>query len=166
MDAPSIVLVDSMIVIEAVRTGCWNAITGQRRVATVAECAEELRRGDPLEPGYIPVSDTELGRATVLPLPPHAAATFRLEYPAADGLDLGERDLLALAATRTEPFELCSCDKAAVVAAHSLGWLDRVVSLQALAEAVGARPRPSLKAQFTESRIGAWRTSLLLGGPL
>ena len=35
-----------MIVIEAVDTGCWNAITGARQIVTVDECAEELRRGD------------------------------------------------------------------------------------------------------------------------
>lgn len=46
MTAASIVLVDTMIVIEAVDTGCWNAITGQLRVATSMECAAELRRGD------------------------------------------------------------------------------------------------------------------------
>ena len=47
MAAADIVLVDTMIVIEAVDTSCWNAITGQKRVVTVQECEDELRRGDP-----------------------------------------------------------------------------------------------------------------------
>src|SRR5688572_14638873 len=109
-----------MIVIEAVRTGCWNAITGRRQVITVQECADELRRGNPTSHGYVAVGPAELDRATILPLPPEAAASFRLSYPAADGLDPGERDLLALASTRADDFQLCSCDKAAVVAAHAL----------------------------------------------
>ena len=166
MGTRATVLVDSMIVIEAVRTGCWNAITGQRTVVTVEECAEELRRGNPTVGGYVVVSQQDIARMTVNPLPASAAAAFGLRYPAADGLDPGERDLLALTATRTDAFSLCSCDKAAVVAAHALGWLDRVISLEALASSVGARPNPGLKAQFTEARMGQWRTSLVLGGPI
>lgn len=162
----STVLVDTMIVIEAVRTGCWNAISGQRRVVTVLECAEELRRGDPSWSGYVSVTARDIARATVEPLPSKLAAGFRLEYAAADGLDAGERDLLALATGRTDDFLLCTCDKAAVVAAHALGWLDRTVSLEALARSVGARLDPKLKVQFTETRMSQWRTSLLLGGPI
>lgn len=92
--------------------------------------------------------------------------TFRLVYCDADGLDPGERDLLALAYGWGCDFFLCSCDKAVVVAAHTLGWLDRVASLEALADAVGARPNPPFRIQFTEARMGQWRTSLLLGGPI
>ena len=116
-------LVDSMIVIEAARTSCWNAITGQRRVVTVEECAKELRRGDTGTPGYVRVTDQDVTRMTVEPLRAEAAAAFRLAYPAADGLDPGERDLLAHATTRSDDFQVCSCDKAAVAAAHALGWL-------------------------------------------
>lgn len=68
--------------------------------------------------------------------------------------------------TRTDDFQVCSCDKAAVVAAHAMGWLGHVVSLEAVADSVGARPNPRLKIQFTEARMGQWRTSLRLGGPI
>ena len=91
-----------MIIIEAVRTGCWKAISGQQHVVTVTTCADELRSGDSNAPGYVTVTDDDLARATVEPLPPLAAAKFRLQYPDADGLDAGERDLLALASTRTD----------------------------------------------------------------
>ncbi len=160
------VLVDSMIVIEAVRTGCWNAITGQLQMITVEECAEELRRGDPGTRGYVRVTDQDIARITVAPLSNEARAELRIRYPAADGLDPGESDLLAHAMTRSDDFQLCSCDKAAVVAADAFGWLDRVVSLEAVAASVGARPNPRLKVQFTETRMSQWRTSLELGGPI
>lgn len=159
-------LVDSMIVIEAVRTRCWNAISGQLQLVTVDECAQELRRGDPGMRGYVKVTDEDLARITVSPLSNQQRAAFRLQYPAADGLDAGERDLLTHATIRKDAFELCSCDKAAVVASHALGWLDRVVSLEAVATSVGARPNPHLRVQFTERRMGEWRTSLRLGGPI
>src|SRR5262245_14323323 len=88
-------LVDTMIVIEAVRTGCWRAITGQRTVVTVAECSEELLRGDAVEPSYVTVSPDDIGRMTISTVTPIEAAGFRLRYADADGLDRGERDLLA-----------------------------------------------------------------------
>jgi len=161
-----VLLVDTNIVIEAVRTGCWNAITGQREVVTVEECAAELRRGNPSQRNYVVVTDAQIGRATIRALEPAAAAEFRLRYPNADGLDAGERDLLALAATLTEVFEVCCADKAALVAANALEWLGRVVSLEAVAKSIGARPNPELKRQFTEAQMRAWRTSLDLGGPI
>jgi hypothetical protein len=61
---------------------------------------------------------------------------------------------------------LCGCDKAFIAAAYTLGWLDQVISLEALAHDVGARPNPSLRSQYTETRIGQWRTSLLMTGPI
>jgi len=157
-----VVLVDTMIVIEAVDTGCWNALTGQLRVVTSAECVDELRRGDASGPGYVPVSDEDIRRATVREVSPQARVALQLRYPDAQRLDAGERDLLAIAADLAGDFFLCSCDKAAVVAAQSLGLLDRVVSLEALASSVGARPGRPFRNQYSERILGVWRTSLVL----
>lgn len=157
-------LVDTMIVIEAVRTGCWNAITGQRQVVTVEECARELRCGDPGIQGYVTVTEPGIARIAVAPLSDAERASFRLAYHAADGLDPGERDLLAHASMRTDEFQVCSCDKAAVVAANAMGWLDRVISLEVVATSVGVRANPNLRVQFSEARLSQWRTSLRLGG--
>ncbi|MDE2661688.1 MAG: hypothetical protein OXI39_01620 [Gemmatimonadota bacterium] len=155
-----------MIVIEAVDTACWNAITGSREIVTVEECGEELQRGDPSMHGYVQVRERDIARAIVRPLPVAADITFRLQYPDAYRLDPGERDLLALACTLSDDFALCSCDRAAVGAAHALGWLDRVVSLQALATSLGVRPCRPFKRQYTERQLEIWRTSLLLeAGP-
>lgn len=152
-----------MIVIEAVRTGCWNAITGQRRIVTVQACEVELVRGDSTLRGYVTVTPEQLARVAIESVPLMAAAKFRLLYPEADGLDTGERDLMAHAAARTDDFSLCSCDKAAVRAAPVLGWIDRVVSLEDVAQRCGARPNPPLRSQFTEARLNEWRTKLQLG---
>lgn len=166
MTATSIVLVDTMIVIEAVDTGCWNAITGQLRVATSAECTEELRRGDVSNPRYVAVGEADIGRAGILDVSSEAKVALRLRYPDAHRLDAGERDLLALATDLSDPFELCSCDKAAVAAAHALGCLDQLVSLEGLAKRVGARARRPFRRQFTEQVMRTWRTSFLLGRSL
>ena len=166
MAVASIVFVDTMIVIEAVDTGCWNAITGRLRVATSMECAEELRRGDMWGPRYVPVAEGDIGRASVRDVPLEAKVALRLRYPDAHRLDAGERDLLALAVDFTGPFELCSCDKAAVSAIHALGYSDHLVSLEGLARRVGARPRRTFRRQYTEQAMRSWKTALLLGQPL
>jgi hypothetical protein len=36
----TVVLVDTNVIIEAIRTRCWNALTGGLRVETVAECRD------------------------------------------------------------------------------------------------------------------------------
>lgn len=158
-----ILLVDSMIVIEAVRTGCWNAISGQHRLATVRTCAEELSRGNPADPHYVTVSATDLARIAVEEVSGIVSARFRLLYQDADGMDAGERDLMAHALDRKDEFRVCSCDKAYLRAAHALGWIERVRSLEAIASACGARPNPPFRKQFTEAQLSEWRTKLFLG---
>jgi len=164
--AASIVLVDTMIVIEAVDTGCWNATTGQLRVVTSAERADELRRGEVSRPGYVPVRDEAMRRASVQEVSLKAKVGLQLRYPDVHRLDAGERDLLAIATDLAGDFYLCSCDKAAVVAGHALGLLDRVISLEVLAAPVGARPARAFKAQYGEKSLSVWRTALLLGNRL
>ena len=166
MPAKPPVLVDAMIVIEAVRTGCWNAITGQRHIITVSTVAEELQRGDPGVEGYVLVTEAHIARMQVDELNPLDAVTFRLQYADADGMDDGERDLMAHTMSLSEAYEVCSCDKALVRAAHAMGAIERVVSLETLSTSTGARPRPSLKVQFTEGRLSEWRTTLMLGGSI
>jgi hypothetical protein len=163
----AIVLVDTNIVIEAVRTRIWNSISGGRRIVTVQECADELARGHPdIGAKYVTVTPDDIARALVLPLSIEASVRFRLEYADAAGLDAGERDLLALAAVRIDDFQICSSDKAALRAAQAMGFIDRVVSLEAVADSVGARADPRLRRQFTEAQMRTWRTSLRIGGSI
>ena len=164
MPEPPVVLTDTMIVIEAIRTGCWNAITGQRKLVTVEKCREELLRGDSALADYVPVTEQDIARLGVEPVDPVLAVRFRLECPGSDALDPGERDLLAYAFGLKDDFLLCSSDKAAVRIAHRMGLLESVVSLQVLVESVGGRARPALKLQFTERWMSAWRTALLFEG--
>ncbi len=164
-DEQEVVLVDTNAVIEAVRTGCWAAITGRFSVETVQECYDEALR-DAHRPGYIEVTVEDLGRLSAV----HAVtdlqrATLALRYEYADGLDDGERDLLAHAIDRVTPpsWLLCSPDKASVRAAVALGAGDALTSLEWLGRQAGARPRPALRDHHTEARLGQWRTAALLG---
>jgi hypothetical protein len=161
------VLVDTNAIIEAVRTGCWAAITGQLRVETVAACRDEAMAGSPdTIRDYVPVARAELTRLAALhEVSPAVQAAFKLAYGDADSLDAGEHDLLAHAyASGADDWTLCSPDKAAIRAAVTLGFADRLTSLEDLVRAVGSRARPPLRAQFTSAWLASFRTRVLLDG--
>ncbi|WP_329682848.1 hypothetical protein [Longimicrobium sp.] len=160
-------LVDTNVVMEAVRTRCWNAVAGGLCVETVEECRDEALRGDRGRAGYQPVSEGDLARLRRV----HAVgaverATFALAYEDAQNMDPGERDLFAHAYSRLARGDalwiVCSADKACVRAAVALGWHQRVHSLGALASAVGASPNPPLLQQHTERWLSQVRTGFLL----
>jgi putative addiction module component (TIGR02574 family) len=96
---PRRVLVDTNVIIEAVRTGCWRAITGQLEIETVEACASEALAGSHSHiRGYVTVTRDELSRLQVVhAVTPAAQAAFKLTYGDADSLDQGEHDLLAFA---------------------------------------------------------------------
>jgi hypothetical protein len=48
----------------------------------------------------------------------------------------------------------------------ALGWKDRLVSLEAAIDAVGATADPPLRRHFKEKWLSVERTRALLGGPL
>lgn len=147
MQRPDAVLIDTNAVIEAVRTGCWAAITGQLAVETVQACRDELLAGSASElPGYVPVGEEHLERLrAVHEVDEVTRAEFKLAYTGADGLDAGEHDLLAHAhAMASGDWVLCSPDKASIRAAVSLGHGDRLRALEKLIQMVGASAKPPI----------------------
>lgn len=84
-------------------------------------------------------------------------------YPDADRLDAGERHLWAHALDRSDEWLAAGSDRAAINAAVRLGWEDRLVSLEELITAAGARSAlKSLKGQFSSARLSEWRTAALI----
>ena len=164
MQSGQVVLVDTNIIIEAVRTGCWNAITTHFTVETVQKCCEEARTGQAHRPGYVKVDESTL-RTRLTAHAVSGVTLFRLaqRYRDADRLDAGERHLWAHALTRTDSWFATCSDRAAVNAAVRLGWEDRLVSLEQLVSAAGARSAlRSLKGQFSSARLSEWRTAALI----
>ena len=164
----TVVLADTNVMIEAVRTRCWNALTGSLRVETVEECHDEAGRGSYGRSGYVEVGPGDLDRlAAVHAVTDLDRAVFGLAYADAQNMDAGERDLFAHAYGRAaggdEEWVITSADKACIRAAVTLGWSDRVHSLGALATAVGARPGVPLAEHFGERWLSDFRTACLLG---
>jgi hypothetical protein len=161
----SVVLVDTNVIIEAVRTACWAAITGRFRIETVQECYDEALRGDSDRPSYVPVSTAHLERISATHrVSELQRARLALAYENADSLDDGERDLFAHSLNRSdEAWLMCSPDKASIRAAVALDCSDRLVSLENLARRAGVRPAPALADHFSEARLREWCTAARLG---
>lgn len=157
------VLMDTSVIIESFRTGCWNAIAGHFAIELVETCFAEARSGDPQRPGYVVVggADFERGVRARHPVSSRQRAELMVGMEFPDTLDAGELDLLAHLKSRTDDWVASCADRAAVNAALALGWGERFVSLQALARAVGAKP--DLKHHFTEGWLSEVRTDHLLG---
>jgi len=163
----TVVLIDTNVLMEAVRTGCWNAVTGGLNIETVEECRDEASRGDRGRPSYVPVDSEALARIRIVhPVSAVERVAFAMKYADAGNMDAGERDLFAHAYSRAsqgdEVWVVCSADKACVRAAVALGWHERMRSLGALAAAVGAHPRPALLDHYGERWLSKHRTEYLL----
>ncbi len=81
------VFVDTNVIIESFRTGCWTAICQRYAIETVEKCIEEAMTGDPTDPRYVPV-DAEVLNAGLAAR--HAVqkvdiATLVLAFPHAQG---------------------------------------------------------------------------------
>ena len=157
-----VVLVDTNIIIEAVRSRCWNALVTHFRVETVEKCLEEALTGDPLRRSYVEVDarSVKTGLAQTHKVMAIHAARFVVALPMADELDAGERELFAHALSRNDEWLACCADRAALKAAFTLGWMDRMVSLEQLANLAGAQP--ALKHHFGKRWLADVRTAFLL----
>lgn len=157
-----VILVDTNIIIEAFRTRCWNAVTAHFAVETAEKCYEEALTGDLHRRGYVEIDAALLrkGLRSRHAVSDVARAALALKLQRADGLDAGERDLLAHALEREDAWHASCADRAAMYVALELGWEERFVSLEAMARTAGARP--SLKAHYTEDWLSQVRTAYKL----
>ncbi|HEU4557545.1 MAG TPA: hypothetical protein VFS20_06835 [Longimicrobium sp.] len=133
----TVILVDTNVIIEAVRTRVWKALLGNRKVETVQECRDETQRGSPHDPGYVVVNAADLaGLSGVHAVTDLERATLALSYADASALDAGERDLLAHALARhargDSVWVVSSPDRACVRVAVALGLADHTISLEEL----------------------------------
>ena len=158
------ILMDSNAIIEAHRTRCWSNLIAFFSIETVDMCARECATGaQQMHREYVPV-DTNTLRENITVHEVTDAMRLQLvcQEPSAADIDDGEQDLLAFALTLPpEAYLVCSPDKACMKVAFKMGLIDRLVSLEALAERVGRR-KLSLKRNYTEK----WHREQCAGIPL
>ena len=150
VDRGTPVLVDTNVIIESHRVGVWKALAGGYRVETVEDCVTETQTGFQWRRREESIAVGEL------------RGTLSAEYAVGDreraelavriagiALDRGEESLWAHALGRDDVWYLCGPDRASLRCGVVLGLRDRIVSLQALLEGVGHRPRKALKDHYT-----------------
>jgi hypothetical protein len=160
------VLVDTNVIIEAHRTGCWKSIAGYFSLETVEKVVEETQTGSQNR-----APETHIDEATLRSSLRHVAtitnemrAKFHEAFPTVL-LDPGELDLLIYAGSLSvgEVWLLNSPDMAAVRHAYTRGWLDRLVSLELLNKHLRGKLGASFKENYSEQWLSIRRTRLLLG---
>lgn len=165
------VFVDTNVILEAFRTGCWAAICERYAVETVEKCIEEALTGDPTEPGRVVVPAEVLiqGLAARHTVGKMEIASFALKLPERLALDDGELHLLAWLDANdllSKVLVLMStADKAAIVATGRLNGLDALISLEHLAQNSGVTRAQlaDLKDHYRASWLDAIKTKIRLG---
>lgn len=159
------VLVDTNVIIEAHRSGCWHTIANYFAIHTVEKVIEETQTG-----AQNRSPEHRIDQAKLLASIKHVAvitdemrASFHKAYPSAV-LDPGERDLLIHAGTLgvANAWLLNSPDMAAVRHAHERGWLDRMVSLESMNGHLKGRVSSAFRDNYTEKWLSVRRTRLIL----
>jgi hypothetical protein len=163
--AGHVYLFDANAIIEAVRTGVWNALTGGLALHTVETCAAECRQGDRLSSGYVVVRETDLARITAIHPVHDADSASVLLMDRSEALDRGELELFAhaLALPAADVWVICSPDLASVKFAVAAGVGERLISLEEAMNVAGANPKAPLRYHFTTAWISSERPKAILG---
>lgn len=160
------VLVDTNAVIEAYRCGCWAPLSQYFRLHTVEQVVLETQTGAQNRDPEENINEAELRRTLycVSKVLDESRASFHAAFPAAI-LDPGERDLIVYAGQfeTSDVWLLNSPDNAVVRHAHERGWLDRLVSLEAMTSHLKLRLNHPLRGNFCEAWLSSKRTKYVLG---
>jgi hypothetical protein len=144
------VLVDTNAILESFRVGAWRALSSGYAVETVEDCVTETQTGyqrrrpeQQIDAGMLRNSLT-----AVHDVGDRERAAVAVQ--ASDiALDIGEQSLWGHALTRSDSWILCGPDTASLRFGVRLGFRQRLVALEWLLEAVGHRPRVSLRLPYT-----------------
>ncbi|MDE2792668.1 MAG: hypothetical protein OXI81_19925 [Paracoccaceae bacterium] len=143
------VLVDTNVILEAYRSGSWLALAGGYDVETVEACVTETQTGFQRRrpERQIDVAGLRESLAAV-----HGVARLdRARLAVRAGgifLDEGEAALWAHALGRHDDWVLCGPDKASLRCGVTLGFRQRLVSLEGLLEDVGLRAPIDLREAY------------------
>ncbi len=162
----TVVFVDTNVIIEAHRTGCWKALVASYEIHTVEMVREESLRGRKDNPEYVVIDAGVFdGKVTVHTVSDKERAKAIIEHPELVILDEGEKDLLAyLYSAGIEVMILTTGDAAAIRMACRLGFADQLRSLEALVRKGSLRK--DLKSWYTSKHLESVKTRFLLDNML
>jgi hypothetical protein len=160
------ILVDTNVIIEAHRVGCWRGMASEFRLITVEKVVEETQTGhqNRAEEQHIDQATLREQLDQVAAVSRSQLAAIDLDYPA-HGLDAGEHHLVAFARTMEEPaWLLNSPDKGTIRFCGKSDWLERLISLEAMANALGmphaGRLRGNHREEWLRRQVNQFRFGL------
>jgi hypothetical protein len=165
-----IVLVDTNVILEAHRVGCWIALSQYFALQTVEKVVEETQTGFQNRSPEQNISEPALRKQlksiesiTELQRAEFAATHFN------SVLDDGERDLVIYAGLLTQNHPkiniwfLNSPDIATIRHAHRRAWLDHLVSLEEMCQHLKLKAKPPLRNNYTRSWLSGQKLQFING---
>lgn len=161
-----IVFIDTMIIIEAFRTGCWEYLSSRYDLHIVQSVFDEALAGKRERNGYILVPRNEIEeKTTVHKVTDDMLAHAYAVHAGMTTLDRGERDLLAYVHSVNDKVHLLTtADKAAIKAACALGLREQLRSFEVLVN--GTKLAEPIKRGYTETALSIACTEYLLENPI
>ncbi|HCE43639.1 MAG TPA: hypothetical protein DET40_08830 [Lentisphaeria bacterium] len=159
-----IIFLDTNVIIEAERAGILKTLAGNfKKLATVRKCLQELDKGNKSAPDYIPVDTKFISeKFSLKTVTQKEIADLLLKLENEIALDPGEEELLAhINSQNINVYFICSPDRACIRAANKLGFIDKVISLEDLADASGMK-KTKLLYHFSKRWLSIFKADLLL----
>ena len=156
----SCIYIDTMIIIEACKLGCWNDLSGAYSLQTVSKCIEEIDTGN-MNPEVETRIITDYLRLNSEKVDGRDVFNFEMQLQGRADPDDGEKELLShVLKLKSKDFFICCCDKAGVRSGYYLGLLDLFVSLEDLLRNIGNKTK--LRYHFTNNWLSQFKTQLRL----
>ena len=157
------VLVDTNAILECHRTRTWPAFAGGYSVETTVTCVQETQTGFQLRSEEESINEEELRDSlkAIHAVGPHELAALAVRLPRVT-LDAGEEELWAHTLTRNDDWIFCGPDRASLRAGFSLGFRDRLISLEELLSRINIKPSVPLLTQYKRRWHGETLTWLEL----
>lgn len=158
------VLVDTNVILECWRVHAWKALAGGYGVETVEDCVIETQTGFQRRRAEQQIDNAQLraSLAAVHKVGNQEYAAIAVRDPLFSSLDRGEQSLWAHALTRSGVWVLCGPDKASLRLGVRLGFRERLVSLEALLNDVGFRPKQMLKSNYAAKWLAQTLSELVV----
>lgn len=185
------ILIDTNIIIEAVRVGAFSRLRAHGRLTTMKRCCEEALSGIPGWSGRVSVIEADLAPPlVVLDVEDAQRVHAALRHADLSVLGDGERDLLTYAFVCAgaadggdtgamgralkkagfavnnsgDDFRIATADQAAVRVAIAMGFGDRLTSLEEMLRDAGIKANAKFKRHYTRAALVEWKTRHRLGG--
>jgi hypothetical protein len=156
---PRLLLLDANIVIEAHCLGVWEKLTRAVEIVLPSTIADDEVQfyEDPETGDHLPIDLRQLLANGTITKADATAEELQDLYTQFEplfvaGIDLGEAEALALLLSgRIADCHFCTADKPAIQALALLGFGDQGISLEALLQTTGVKPRSSLRRGYREA---------------